>query len=217
MSPNTDPNAAGDSRTALIETADQLDGLDFDKGGGLLPVIAQDARTGEVLMLAWASREALERTLASGEMWYFSRSRDELWHKGATSGNVQRLRSLHADCDADAVLALVEPAGSACHTGSRTCFGAAPTLVALQDVLRARAADRPEGSYTARLLDDRDLRLEKLAEEATELALECARPDRDSARVAEEAADLLYHLLVACLGAGVELEDVLEVLDRRQR
>lgn len=215
MSPEADTSSAGASRTGRLETADQLDALDFDKGGGLLPVIAQDARSGEVLMLAWANREALERTLASGEMWYFSRRRDELWHKGATSGNVQRLRSLHADCDGDTVLALVVPAGPACHTGTRTCFGAAPTLVALQDVLRERAADRPEGSYTTRLLDDRNSRLKKLAEEAAELALACA--DGDPSRVAEEAADLLYHVLVASLAEGVSLEDVLGVLEARRR
>lgn len=198
-----------------IDRAEQLDGLDFDKGSGLMPVVAQHARSGEVLMLAYANREALERTLTDGVMWYFSRSRKRLWRKGETSGNALRLVSLHADCDADAVLARVEPAGPSCHTGAWSCFSAPPTLPALAARLRRRAEERPSGSYTTRLLADRNLRLKKLGEEAVELALGCAAGDAE--RAAAEAADLLYHALVACLAEGVEPEDVLGVLEERLR
>ena len=196
-----------------IERAEQLAALDFEKGGGLVPVVAQHAHTGEVLMLAYANREALERTLATGTMWFYSRSRDALWRKGETSGNTLRLVSLHADCDADAVLALVEPAGPSCHTGARSCFSAPPTIPALADVLAARRANPPAGSYTARLFGDRNLRLKKLGEESTELALACVLEDKE--RAVEEAADLLYHALVACAAAGVEPTEVLAALDRR--
>lgn len=191
----------------------QLDALDFAKGGGLVPVVTQHAHTGEVLMQAWANREALERTLETGEVWYWSRSRGRLWRKGETSGNVQRLVSLHADCDADAILVRVLPAGPACHTGAWSCFGAPPTLAALAEVLERRAQERPAGSYTTRLLEDRNLSLKKLGEEAVELALACADGDRE--RIAEEAADLLYHALVAARAAGVRAEDVLTALDQR--
>src|SRR5690606_13432768 len=196
-----------------IERPEQLAALDFEKGGGLVPVVAQHAHTGEVLMLAYANREALERTLATGTMWYYSRTRDALWRKGETSGNTQRLVSLHADCDADAVLARVEPAGPSCHTGARSCFSAPPTIAALADVLAARRASPPAGSYTARLFGDRNLRLKKLGEEATELALACVMGETE--RVAEEAADLLYHALVACAAAAVEPAEVLAPPDRR--
>jgi phosphoribosyl-AMP cyclohydrolase / phosphoribosyl-ATP pyrophosphohydrolase len=189
-----------------------LDALDFDRAGGLLPVVTQHALTGEVLMLAYTNRAALERTLAEQVMWYWSRSRAALWRKGETSGNVQRVVSLHPDCDADALLARVLPAGPSCHTGAWSCFDAAPTLRALADVITARV-EKPEG-YTGRLLADANLRLKKLGEEAVELALSCQR--QDTAAVAEEAADLLYHVLVACRGAGVKLEDVLAVLEERR-
>jgi phosphoribosyl-ATP pyrophosphohydrolase/phosphoribosyl-AMP cyclohydrolase len=196
-----------------IENAAQLAALDFAKGGGLVPVVTQHAHTGEVLMLAYANREALERTLATGELWYYSRSRDALWRKGETSGNTQRLVSLHVDCDADTVLARVEPAGPSCHTGARSCFAAPPTIAALADVIAARKADPPAGSHTARLFADANLRLKKLGEEAVELALACAAGEPQ--RVAEEAADLLYHALVACAAAGVGTGEVLAALERR--
>jgi phosphoribosyl-ATP pyrophosphohydrolase/phosphoribosyl-AMP cyclohydrolase len=191
-----------------------LEGIDFEKGGGLVPVLTQHALTGEVLMLAYANREALEKTLAERVMWYWSRSRGELWRKGDTSGNVQRLVALLPDCDGDAVLARVLPTGPSCHTGEWSCFGGAPTLAALDRVLAARAAAPPSGSYTQKLLGDPNLRLKKLGEEAVELALACERGDRE--RVAEEAADLLYHVLVACRAAGVELTEVLAVLEGRR-
>lgn len=196
-----------------IEAATDLDRLDFAKGDGLLVVLAQDARSGRVLMQAWANREALERTLETGELWLWSRSRNSLWHKGATSGNVQRVLGLHGDCDGDAVLALVEPAGPACHTGEASCFGAAPVVAAVADVLRERRNAPPQGSWTARLLADRNLRLKKVGEEAAELVLALADENGTDAR--EEAADLIYHALVGCLAVGVEPEEVLEVLRRR--
>ncbi|NVJ21485.1 MULTISPECIES: bifunctional phosphoribosyl-AMP cyclohydrolase/phosphoribosyl-ATP diphosphatase HisIE [Myxococcus] len=195
-----------------------LDRLDFTKGGGLVTVVTQDARTGDVLMVAHADREALERTLATGQMHYRSRTRG-LWHKGATSGNTQQVVSLRADCDGDAVLARVEKAGPACHTGDVTCFGpgSEDALASLDATLAERAA-RPDApgekpSYTRRLLADRNLRLKKLGEEAAELVTACA--DSDAGRAAEEAADLLYHLLVAVRPLGLSLEDVKAVLARR--
>lgn len=196
-----------------IEQPAQLDELDFEKGGGLLPVVAQHARTGEVLMVAYANREALERALATGEAWYYSRSRNALWRKGETSGNTQRVVAMYADCDRDTVLVLVEPVGPTCHTGDWSCFEGPPTLPALGRVLARRAAERPEGSYTTRLLSDRNLRLKKLGEEATELAIACADEDRE--RAAAEAADVVYHALVACLATGVTVDDVLAELARR--
>ncbi len=196
-----------------ISEAGDLDELDFEKGGGLVPVVAQHAWTGEVLMVAYANREALERTLESGEMWYWSRSRATFWRKGETSGNVQRVVSLHVDCDGDAVLARVEPAGPSCHTGAWSCFSGAPTLAALDRILAERQTAPRAGSYTARLLDDRNLRLKKLGEEAVELAMACA--DGDAARAAEEAADLVYHALVACRATGVTLDTILAELSQR--
>jgi len=195
-----------------------LSKLDFTKGNGLVTVVTQDARTGDLLMVAHADREALEKTLATGEMHYRSRTRG-LWHKGGTSGNVQRVVSLTADCDADAVLARVEKAGPACHTGAETCFGIGPVdaLVELDRTIAERASKAPapgeKPSYTRRLLDDRNLRLKKIGEEAAELVTACA--DGDKERAVEEAADVLYHLLVAVRPLGVTLEDVKAVLARR--
>ena len=196
-------------------TLTDLSRIDFAKQGGLVPQVAQDARTGEVLMLGYTNAEAVERSLQTGELWFWSRSRNALWKKGETSGNTLRVLSLHSDCDADALLALVEPNGPACHTGSRSCFRAPPVLPELADRIEARAQASDEGSsYTARLLSDRNLRLKKLGEEAVELAVACA--DGNAERVAEEAADLVYHLLVACRSAGVSVESVLQVLRDRQ-
>lgn len=196
-----------------IQRTQDLDALAFDKAGGLVPVVAQHVRTGEVLMLAYANRAALERTLETGELVLWSRSRGELWHKGETSGNTQRVVALHADCDRDAVLALVEPAGPACHTGEWTCFGGLPTIPALAQVLDDRVENMPEGSYTTRLLADLNLRTKKLGEEAVELATACALEDH--ARAAEEAADLVYHALVACRALGISAAEVLGVLEGR--
>ncbi len=194
-----------------------LDALDFDKGKGLVAVVAQDARTGQVLMQAFAGREALQRTLDTGEMHYQSRSRG-LWHKGATSGNTQRVVSLTADCDGDAVLARVIPAGPSCHTGAMTCFGAlaADTLGELDAMIDQRDASPPEDhvSYTTKLLSDRNLRLKKIGEEAAEFVTACA--DADKERATEEAADLVYHVLVALHVVGGSLDGVRAALrDRR--
>ena len=209
----------------ILATEEDLDALDFAKLGGPVPVIAQDARTGEVLMLGFANRTALAATRRDGELWFWSRSRRRLWRKGETSGNHLRIVSLHADCDGDAVLARVEPQGPTCHTGARSCFGAPPVLADLADVIAERAAareatstaspDEVRPSYTRRLLEDSNLRLKKLGEEATELALACAAGDPE--RVAEEGADLLYHLLVATAAAGVSLGALLGVLAHRRR
>jgi phosphoribosyl-ATP pyrophosphohydrolase/phosphoribosyl-AMP cyclohydrolase len=197
--------------------------LDFSKGDGLVTVIAQDARTGVVLMVAHADREALERTVATVEMHYRSRTRG-LWHKGATSGNVQRLVSLSADCDGDAVLARVIPAGPACHNGSTTCFGAdadrltTDVLTRLDGVIAtraSRAAAEADTSYTRRLLRDRNLRLKKLGEESAELVTACADDDRE--RAVAEAADLIYHTLVALRALDISLDDVRAELVRRER
>ena len=201
-----------------------IDEIAFDERG-LAPCVIQDAGTGEVLTLAWVNAEALERTIATGEMHLWSRSRDELWRKGATSGNVQRVRELRYDCDADAVLALVDPAGPACHTGERTCFfraaDGAPqpvaheALPALERTIDARRAERPDGSYTARLLDDPALVGAKVREEADEVARAVAGESDE--RVAEEAADLLYHLEVALASRGLGIEAPATVLNARRR
>lgn len=196
-----------------------LDALNFEKGQGLVTVVTQDARTGAVLMVAHADREALERTVDSGEMHYRSRTRG-LWHKGATSGNTQRVVSLFADCDGDAVLARVMPAGPACHTGAVSCFGAtalqADVLSMLDATVLARqqpATAGGETSYTRRLLANRNLRLKKLGEEAAELVTACA--DADASRATEEAADLIYHALVALRALGASFDDVRTVLATR--
>jgi phosphoribosyl-ATP pyrophosphohydrolase/phosphoribosyl-AMP cyclohydrolase len=195
-----------------IETPWQLEALAFT-ADGLIPVIAQDARTGEVLMVAWANRTALEATLAERRVWFWSRQRAQLWRKGETSGHELRLLSLHTDCDHDALLALVEAAGPACHTGERTCFGVAPILTELAGRIQQRAARNERPGYTQRLLSDENLRLKKLGEEATELALACHARDREP--IVKEAADLLYHCLVACAAVGVTEADILgELLAR---
>jgi phosphoribosyl-ATP pyrophosphohydrolase/phosphoribosyl-AMP cyclohydrolase len=194
----------------------------FDERG-LVPVVIQDWASGEVLTLAYANAEAIDRTRATGELHLWSRSRDELWHKGATSGNVQRVRALRMDCDGDAVLALVEPAGPACHTGERTCFhngdvdARAPheALPELERTLADRKRERPAGSYTVTLLDDPPLIGEKVMEEAEEVA-RAAREETDD-RVDEEAADVLYHLAVLLRSRDRDLADAEEVLLGRRR
>ena len=199
-----------------------LDQLDFAKNGGLVSVVTQDAITGDVLMVAFADRDALEATQRTGEMHYHSRTRG-LWHKGATSGSRQTVVSLAADCDSDAVLALVIPAGPACHTGATTCFtvpGVSPppsdAFAVLDATIESRASDAPTSGatgYTRTLLDDRNLRMKKIGEEAAELVLACA--DSDPVRATSEAADLLYHTMVALHALGIRLSDVREELARR--
>lgn len=229
-------------RTLRVPT--DLDALDFDKQDGLVPVVAQDAHSGAVLMVAYANRDALARSLESGRMHYWSRSRGEIWRKGDTSGHVQHVVSLHGDCDADTVLALVRQEGPACHTGDATCFGegaraeagahaagpedtgpdpkdtapdartdAGSVLFRLDAVLAARAAERPEGSYTVRLLEDENLRLKKLGEECAELVTALAKHEAD--RIPEEAADLVYHVLVAARAGGIGFTEIARVLEGR--
>ncbi len=189
---------------------------------GLVPCVVQDWSTGEVLTLAYMNEQALRRTRQTGELHLWSRSRDELWHKGATSGNVQRVRALRLDCDGDTLLALVEPAGPACHTGERTCFHngelvpGAPyeTLPTLERTLIERARERPPGSYTVALLDDPERIGEKVMEEAEEVT-RAAREESDE-RVDEETADVLYHLLVLLRSRGRSLTDAERVLDGRR-
>lgn len=207
-----------------------LDAVRFDKDAGTVVVVAQDAVTGRVLMVANADREALERTIETGEMHYRSRTRG-LWRKGATSGNVQRVVSLTLDCDGDTVLARVVCAGPACHTGAVSCFDdtAAPNVwsalaatIALRNATlkedsaadtEPRSRGRKSPSYTRELLADRNLRLKKIGEESAELITACA--DGDAARSAEEAADLIYHVGVALEAAGTSLDDVAAILLER--
>ncbi len=193
--------------------------LEFAKGNGRVIVVAQDAASGAVLMVAHADRDAVERSIASGEMHYVSRTRG-LWHKGATSGNTQRVIALARDCDGDALLARVVPAGPACHTGAKSCFGDAAfdaeAFGALSSVVRARGIrSAPVGSYTATLLGDRNRRLKKLGEEAAELIAACA--DGDAARAADEAADLIYHVAVALQAAGSSLDAARGILAGRRQ
>ncbi len=195
--------------------------ISFDDRG-LVPCIVQDSLSGEVLMLAYMNADALARTLQTREMHFWSRSRGELWHKGATSGNLQRLDSIRYDCDADTLLAHVQPAGPACHTGERTCFyrgelaPAAPheAFPTLERTIAQRRAARPDGSYTALLLADPPRIGEKVQEEAEEVA-RAAREESDE-RVAEEAADVMYHLCVLLASRGLSLADAERVLDGRR-
>jgi phosphoribosyl-AMP cyclohydrolase / phosphoribosyl-ATP pyrophosphohydrolase len=193
---------------------------------GLVPCVVQDSRTGEVLTLAYMNEEAYRLTLETREVHFWSRSRQELWRKGETSGNTLALSELRVDCDGDALVALAIPAGPACHTGERSCFfrdaetGEAPdpalheTLAGLERTLRARQEERPDGSYTVELLDDPELVGAKVLEEAEEV-IRAAQSESDE-RVASEAADVLYHLSVLLRSRDVALADVLEVLDERR-
>jgi phosphoribosyl-ATP pyrophosphohydrolase/phosphoribosyl-AMP cyclohydrolase len=192
----------------------------FDERG-LVPVVAQDRGSGDVLMVAWANAEALARTRETGFAHFWSRSRNALWMKGETSGNRLRVREARADCDRDTLLLLVEPEGPACHTGARTCFGDDPPALAgvldeLGRVFVQRGGAAPESSYTARLLaGGRDRILRKVGEEATEVVL-AAKGESDE-RLAEEAADLLFHLQLALFERGVPIARVLEVLRARRK
>jgi phosphoribosyl-AMP cyclohydrolase / phosphoribosyl-ATP pyrophosphohydrolase len=220
-----------------MSATEPLDAVRFDERG-LVPCVMQDWTSGEVLTLAYVNEEALRRTLDTGEMHFYSRSRDELWHKGKTSGNVQRVREIRYDCDGDALVALVEPAGPACHTGQRSCFyrdlngtadpaidappaegepapAAFEATATLDRTLADRRDRRPEGSYTVELLDDPERIGQKVREEADEVAR--AADGESDERVAEEAADVLYHLQVLLLSRGVPLGSVLETLNGRRR
>ena len=195
----------------------------FDERG-LVPCVVQDWRTGEVLTLAYMNEAALKRTRETGEVHFFSRSRQRLWRKGETSGNTLALKAIRYDCDGDALLALVEPSGPVCHTGERTCFyrgrlePAAPheVLPALERTIAERARTRPKTSYTAELLADPAKAGDKVLEEAEEVVR--AAREETGERVAEEAADVLYHLAVLLRSRELALADAERVLDgRRQR
>jgi phosphoribosyl-AMP cyclohydrolase / phosphoribosyl-ATP pyrophosphohydrolase len=210
----------------------------FDERG-LVPAIVQDARTREVLTLAYMNEESLRRTLAEGETWFWSRSRSELWHKGATSGNTQRVVSMQLDCDADAVVVRVEPRGPACHTGATSCFhrevegleagdaradagagesgeGIGAVLENLYEVIEGRRREMPEGSYTTYLFEKGlNKILKKVGEESAETII--AAKDEDLGALTSETADLIYHLLVLLVERGVRLEDLGRELARRRK
>lgn len=203
-----------------------LDELKFD-AAGLIPVVAQDVASGAVLMVAFANREALERTLASGRAHYWSRSRAEIWRKGDTSGHTQSVREVRVDCDGDAVLYRVDQVGAACHTLHPSCFfrrvgedgleevePASHILSRIDDTVRQRMEERPEGSYTTYLLDNGlDKVLKKLGEEATEVVI--AAKNEDGAELGAEVSDLFFHTLVLLRMRGVPLDDIWNELERR--
>jgi len=194
----------------MIETLKFVDGL--------IPAIVRDARTGEVLTLAYMNAESLRRTMDSGETWFWSRSRQELWHKGATSGNTQRVVHIAPDCDRDALVVSVIPAGPACHTGARSCFADVPprTLDKLYATLQARFEKRPEGSYSATLFNaGRDKILKKVNEEATEVVIAASHESRE--RLVSELADLVFHVSALMVNEAVSWRDVEDELARRER
>jgi phosphoribosyl-AMP cyclohydrolase / phosphoribosyl-ATP pyrophosphohydrolase len=198
----------------------EVEEIRFDENG-LAPCVMQDAGTGEVLTLAYVNAEALERTRETGEMHFWSRSRGELWRKGETSGNTMRVRAIRYDCDADALVALVDPAGPACHTGERTCFHRGEmdlqpgeALATLERTIADRRNADPAESYTATLLTSPETIGAKVREEASEVA-EAAQNESDE-RLAEEAADVLYHLSVLMASRDMSLRDAFEELNRRR-
>jgi phosphoribosyl-ATP pyrophosphohydrolase/phosphoribosyl-AMP cyclohydrolase len=187
---------------------------------GLIPAVVQDARTREVLTVAYMNQEALQRTVERRETWFWSRSRKELWHKGETSGNLQTVVAVHLDCDEDAVLVEVEPKGPACHTGAYSCFGVEPriegVLADLYKLIEQRKELRPEGSYTTYLFNSGlDKILKKVGEEATETVVAAKNPDAE--RLTSETADLLYHVMVLLVERGVDLSDVIAELKGRRK
>lgn len=190
--------------------------MNFNENG-LIPVIAQDINTKEVLMLAWANEKAVKKTKETGYAWYFSRSRNKLWKKGEESGNTQKVLEIKEDCDGDTLLYIVEQKGVACHTGKYTCFKEKKpfTLRELEQVLEQRKKEKPEGSYTVKLLEDENLACEKILEEAEEVVK--AAKEEGKQRTIEEAGDLLYHLTVLLLGKGIKLGEVIYELEKRRR
>jgi len=195
--------------------------LKFDDRG-LIPAIVQDAQTREVLTLAYMSEESLVRTIETGQTWFWSRSRNELWHKGETSGNTQTVVALHSDCDNDAIVVLVNPAGPACHTGARSCFDSTAAdedlgllLNKLYELIQSRERERPEGSYTTYLFNNGlDKILKKVGEESAETII--AAKNEDRTRLTAEAADLVYHLLVLLVARGVSLDEIRAELSSRR-
>jgi phosphoribosyl-AMP cyclohydrolase / phosphoribosyl-ATP pyrophosphohydrolase len=200
----------------------------FDEKG-LVPAIVQDADTKEVLTLAYMNQESLTKTLETGETWFYSRSRQELWHKGATSGNTQSVVSVKYDCDQDAVLVLVNPKGPACHTGAVSCFSEGVVterettnladyqiLQSLEQLIIEREKERPEGAYTTYLFEKGvDKILKKVGEEASEVII--AAKNRDTEELKWEAADLLYHLQVLLVEQGLPFKEVLKTLEERHK
>lgn len=200
---------------------DPLADLDWGKSDGLLPAIVQDARSGEVLMLGYMNSEALQHTRSSGQVTFYSRSRQRLWTKGESSGHVLQLVSIATDCDRDTLLVQAVPHGPTCHTGTCSCFGEQPGpdlawLGRLDALIETRARERPEGSYTTRLLERGVLKCaQKVGEEGVETAL--AGAAQDDAALCNEASDLLFHLLVLLRARGMGLQPVLQVLAARHR
>jgi phosphoribosyl-ATP pyrophosphohydrolase/phosphoribosyl-AMP cyclohydrolase len=191
---------------------------DLQFTNGLIPAIVRDARSGAVLTLAWMNEESLQKTLASGETWFWSRSRNELWHKGATSGHTERVLHIAPDCDRDALVVTVETAGPACHTGATSCFAGVPPLPLerLMQTLRDRYANRPAGSYSSYLFNEgRDKILKKVGEEATEVVIAAKGDSRD--RTISELADLVFHLSVLMVDTGIGWAEVEGELERRAR
>ncbi|MDX1584336.1 MAG: bifunctional phosphoribosyl-AMP cyclohydrolase/phosphoribosyl-ATP diphosphatase HisIE [Thermoanaerobaculia bacterium] len=194
-------------------------GLDFEKG--LVAAVVRDEETRDLLMVAWMNREAYEKTIDSGETWFWSRSREELWHKGETSGNRQRVSRIAADCDGDALIIDVRPMGPACHTGERSCFGdekspARLDLERLESVMKSRKVERPEGSYTASLFEaGTDEILRKIGEESIEVIL--AAKSEGATRIVEESADLIVHLTALLVNEGIDLAEVANEMRRRER
>jgi len=184
---------------------------------GLIPAVVIHAATGEVLTLAWMNAESLERTRSTGETWFWSRSRQMLWHKGETSGNTQAVVSIAKDCDDDALVVRVLPSGPACHLGTRSCWvtGGGGALTQLDDILRHRRTSMPEGSYSARLFADTNLRIKKIGEESAEFIH--AALTGDDRQVAMEAADLLFHVAAVLHGRGLTMADALAVIEERAR
>ena len=199
-----------------------FDEIRFDERG-LIPAIVQDAATREVLTLAYMNRESLARTLETKQTWFWSRSRNELWHKGETSGNTQDVVQVALDCDADAIVVLVKPSGPACHTGAVSCFDTGtqqpalgPLLDQLYELIQSRERERPVGSYTTYLFaEGLDKILKKVGEESAETII--AAKNDDDARLAAEAADLLYHLIVLLVARGVSLADIARELASRRK
>jgi phosphoribosyl-AMP cyclohydrolase / phosphoribosyl-ATP pyrophosphohydrolase len=193
--------------------------IKFDERG-LIPAIVQNAKTREVLTLAYMNEESLARTIETGQTWFWSRSRNELWHKGETSGNTQQVVSLALDCDRDAIVVLVDPAGPACHTGAVSCFEVPPAqnsflLTRLYELIQSRERERPSGSYTTYLFEEGlDKILKKLGEESAETIIAAKNDDRG--RLVSEVSDLVYHLLVLLVARGVSLEEIANELGRRQ-
>lgn len=195
---------------------EQIEALAWDKQGGLLPAIVQDATGGRVLMLGYMDRDALEATLATGRVTFYSRSRQRLWMKGETSGDILELVSLEADCDGDTLLVQARPHGPTCHLGRASCFAEAPAdfLAELDALVARRERERPEGSYSTRLFESGARRIaQKVGEEGVETAL--AAVAQDDGALLGEAADLVFHLTVLLRARGLGLADVVAVLRDR--